>query len=93
MFFVVMPYSCAFLYYFGLLKNNAIVLNNRQTNVIYLKKKTNNFIKILIFIILCLSWNPKAVYHEDLGSIPIYRAIEKMPNFYNNIFKIEMLRR
>ena len=37
-----------------------------------------------------MSWNPKAVYHEDLGSIPLYRAIEKSTNFYDNILLINI---
>ncbi len=87
-----MTYTCSFIYYFGLLKNNAIFFDGKLFSFNFEKQKLKNFIKIIIFIIICLSWNPKAVYHEDLGSFPIYRAIEKMPNFYNNIFKIEILR-
>ena len=37
-----------------------------------------------------MSWNPKAVYHEDLGSLPLYRAIEKSTNYYNNIMLINI---
>jgi hypothetical protein len=40
-----------------------------------LYSKTNFFI---IVFILCFTWNPKAVYHEDIGSIPIYRMLNKI---------------
>ena len=87
-----MTYTCAFILYFGLLKNKALILDNNLFKLNILGNKFNNLIKILFFILICLSWNPKAVYHEDLGSIPIYRMIEKLPIYYNNIFKIELLR-
>ena len=85
-------YTCTFIYYFGLLKNKFLLLDGKifrfSTPNLNLKK----FFYIFVFLMVCLSWNPKAVYHEDLGSIPLYRALEKMPNFYNNIFKIEIFR-
>ena len=85
-----MTYSCSIIFYFGLIKNKIIFLNYDSNFIKFIDSKLNNFFKILIFLILCLSWNPKAVYKEDIGTIPIYRAIEKMPNFYNNIFNIKV---
>ena len=36
------------------------------------------FIYVLTILLICFSWNPKSVYHEDIGSIPIYRLINKL---------------
>ena len=87
-----MSYSCALIYYFGLLKNKIILFNYNNLICNFIDNKINNFLKLLIFVILCLSWNPKAVYHEDIGSIPIYRAIEKIPNFSHGINKVKIFR-
>ena len=46
---------------------------------------TNKGSLIIFFIIVCFTWSPKAVYHEDTASIPIYRLIEKLPNHVNLI--------
>ena len=87
-----MSYTCTTIFYFGLLKNKIVILNYNKNFINLLDKKLNNFTKLTIFIILCLSWNPKAVYHEDLGSIPLYRSIEKAPNYYDNILNIKIFR-
>ena len=87
-----MSYSCAIIFYFGLLKNKIIILNYNNNLFQFANYKMSNFVKLFIFIILCLSWNPKAVYHEDLGSFPLYRAIEKSPNFFSNILNIKIVR-
>ena len=87
-----MSYSCAIIYYLGLVNHKAIIIEKNSTLMNYINNKLNNFSKILIFIVVCLSWNPKAVYHEDLGSLPLYRAIEKMPNFYINILNVKIFR-
>ena len=87
-----MSYSCAIIFYFGLLKNKIVVLNYSGNLINLLNNKLNKYTKLIIFIILCLSWNPKAVYHEDLGSIPLYRSIEKAPNYYENVLNIKVIR-
>jgi len=83
-------YTCLVIIYYMALKNKIIKLNENNSLIKFFNKKINNLIKIIIFFILCVSWNPKAVYHEDLGSIPLYRAIEKSPNFYDNILLINI---
>ncbi len=88
-----MSYTCSFIYYFGLLKNKAIILNYKPINFNFINTKIKNFIYTFLFILLCFSWNPKAVHHEDLGSLPYYRALEKIPNYYNNISKIKIFRK
>ena len=87
-----MAYSCTFIYYFGLLKNQALIIDKDLFIIKFNNEKLNKYFKIILFILLAFSWNPKAVYHEDLGSFPLYRAIEKMPNFYDNILNINILR-
>ncbi len=85
-------YTCAFIYYFGLLKNEAIILKKNTFNLNIANNKTKNFLYILFFILVCFTWNPKAVYHEDLGSFPIYRVLEKTPNYYKSLFTINIFR-
>ena len=85
-------YTCSFIVYFGLLKNKILVLDNNLFKLNIFSNNFSKFLKIFFFILLCLSWNPKAVFHEDLGSIPIYRMVEKLPIYYNNIFKIKVFR-
>ena len=87
-----MSYTTAFIYYFGLLKNRALILDEKIFIINIRNSKLRNFLYSLLFVLICLSWNPKAVYHEDLGSFPIYRAIEKFPNYYSNIFNIKIFR-
>ena len=78
--------SCTMLtlFYFFCYKNKNVILNN-QIKIIeifsYNSFKSKNFFLILVFMI-CFSWNPKAVYHEDIGSFPIYRIITKILKYY-----------
>ena len=69
--------------YFFCIKNNFIIFNDssvliKKINKIFSKKK---FFFFILFI-LCFSWNPKAVYHDDIGSIPIYRVLGKIIKYY-----------
>ena len=89
---VHMSYTCAFIYYYGLLKNNLLILDDRSFELYIANNRLKKLTYILFFVLISFTWNPKAVYHEDLGSFPIYRAFEKMPNFYNNILKIKIFR-
>ena len=83
-------YTCSIITYYVMLKNQVIILNQNNSLIKFFNKKINNVIKIIIFLIVCMSWNPKAVYHEDLGSLPLYRAIEKSSTYYNNILSIKI---
>ena len=85
-----MSYTCTIITYFTMFKNEIILLNQKNTIIKFFNKRIYDFIKIILFLILCISWNPKAVYHEDLGSLPLYRAIEKTSNYYNNILKLNI---
>ena len=86
-------YTCSFIYFFGLLKHKAIIIDHKLVDFNLFNFKIKNFVYTFLFLAICLSWNPKAVYHEDIGSFPIYRALEKMPNYYNNIFEIKIFQK
>ena len=79
-----LSYSMLLLFYFFCLKNNLISFSGITFDFFIFKNKifkTRFFLIITIFV-LCFSWNPKAVYHEDIGSIPIYRIISKIYKYY-----------
>ena len=79
-----LSYSMLLLFYFFCLKNNLISFSGITFDFFIFKNKifkTRFFLIITIFA-LCFSWNPKAVYHEDIGSIPIYRIISKIYKYY-----------
>ena len=74
-----LSYSMLFLYFLYNFKYKIILFEEsnllKKLNLIFFSSRK----KYLIFIFaFCLTWNPKAVYHEDIGSIPIYRAILKI---------------
>ncbi len=49
----------------------------------YLEVKINNLnkkIKIFFFIIVCMSFSPKILLDDDLGSFPLYRTITRIIN-------------
>ncbi len=73
-----LSYTMLVLLYFFCIKNKLINFKNT-----YLITLVNQFLKNKIFFItllflFCFSWNPKAVYHEDIGSFPIYRILNKI---------------
>ena len=83
--YLSMAYTFPCIFFFSCYKFNLI-------NIDFIKmKSTYNFLitknkKILImtFIVICFTWSPKAVYHEDTASLPIYRLITKIPHFFIN---------
>jgi len=79
-----LSYSMLLLFYFFCLKNNLISFTEIKFNFLIFKHKIfkTRFFLIITILILCFSWNPKAVYHEDIGSIPIYRVISKIYKYY-----------
>ena len=83
-------FTCTIITYFVMLKNQIILQNKNIFFFKFFDKRIYNLVKIILFLIICMSWNPKAVYHEDLGSLPLYRAIEKTSNYYENILKINI---
>jgi len=79
-----LSYTMITLFFIFCLKNKIITLNN-EINFIFLKflEKKKFFIGIILFV-LCFSWNPKAIYSDDIGSVPIYRASGKVFKILNN---------
>ena len=80
-----MAYTFPCIFYFGLLKSNIIIFDRVSVNSII----NNSFLKIkkyrvILLILLCFTWTPKAVYHEDISSFPLYRTIMKTPHFIGN---------
>ena len=73
-----LSYTMSIIFYFFCFKNNLLKFN--QTYYVFLLEKILNkkYIFLSLIIICCLSWNPKAVYSDDIGSIPIYRIIDKI---------------
>jgi hypothetical protein len=73
-----LSYTMSILFYFFCIKNNLIYLT--ESNFIkYIENiSKKKLLYFFIIFILCFTWNPKAVYHEDIGSVPIYRMISKI---------------
>ena len=69
-------------------KIDYVKLENLETRI-YMK---NKYLFFILFLTFSLSWTPKAVYHEDLGSFPYYRTVEKIPNFINNYKDLKFLK-
>lgn len=78
-----MLYHMVAIFYFGMIKLKEIDINFKL-KIINFKNIKYNFFTILILFLLCFSWNPKAVYHEGIGSFPAYRMIVKVKKFTNN---------
>ncbi len=92
--YISMAYTFPCIFYFGLLHIKVITFDFERVNFI-ISKTALRFKKyrVILLIILCFTWTPKAVYHEDIGSFPLYRTIMKTPNFIENFkyFKINQL--
>jgi len=86
-----LAYTNIFIFIFGLIYKNIIYINYEDLNNFekkYFPKSKIMFIVLLFFT--SFSWSPKATFGEDFGSFPIYRSIEKMPNFYQNLKKFRV---
>ena len=79
-----LSYTMLIFFYFFCLKNKIFNLNENNKMLYFFEKNIfkKKFSYIIIVTLLCFSWNPKAVYHEDVGSIPIYRIITKIIKYY-----------
>ena len=73
-----LSYTMSILFYFFCFKNNLLKFNQTYYVLLFDKILNKKYIIITFIIIFCFSWNPKAVYSEDIGSIPIYRVIDKI---------------
>ena len=92
--YMSMAYTFPCIFYFGLLKSDIINFNYEKANIFIENSalKLNKY-KFIILFLLCFSWAPKAVYHEDIGSFPLYRTLIKTTNFIDNFknFKLGQL--
>ena len=84
--YMSMAYTFPCIFYFGLLKSNLINLDYEKINSIIFKSflKIKKY-RVILLIILCFTWTPKAVYHEDISSFPLYRTIVKTKYFIGNL--------
>lgn len=81
-----LSYSMVFIFFFGLKFNNLIIFDDEKLNI--LEKKyfpKNKILCCFVIFLICFTWNPKAVYKEDLGSISIYRIYERIDIYYNTL--------
>jgi len=78
-----MLYHMLAIFYFGMIRNKEISINC-NFNFIDFEKIKFNFFSVLILILLCFSWSPKAVHHEGIGSFPAYRMIGKVKHYVHN---------
>lgn len=80
-----MAYTFPCIFYFGLLRLNIIIFDYKKVNLLLhnslLKFKKY---KVILLILLCFTWTPKAVYHEDISSFPLYRTVAKTKHFIDN---------
>ena len=86
-----LAYTNVFIFIFGLIYKKIIYINYDNLNNFEKKYFPNNkiiFVALLFFV--SFSWSPKATFGEDFGSFPIYRSIEKMPNFFQNLKKFRV---
>ena len=73
-----LSYTMSILFYFFFIKNNLLKFNQTYYVLFFDNIFKKKYIFITFILICCFSWNPKAVYSEDIGSIPIYRIIDKI---------------
>ena len=76
-----LSYTMSILFYFFCLKNNFIYLKESSFIKYINNLSSKKFLYFFFIFIICFTWNPKAVYHEDIGSVPIYRMISKIVKY------------
>ena len=67
-------YSFNLFTIFYLIKRNFLSINFDLIDNYFAKYK---IITIVIIFFYCFSWNPKILYSDDIGSLPMYRSIYK----------------
>ena len=77
---VNISYVFTFIFYFYLLNNNYLIIENKMNSnfIMTLNKK----LFIFVFIIFCFGWNPKTVITGDVASFPGYRIPYKTISFF-----------
>ena len=80
-----MAYTFPCIFYFGLLKIGAVNFDYNRVDLLIAKTLlVSKKYKIFFLILICFTWTPKAVYHEDISSLPLYRTIIKSKYFIGN---------
>ena len=77
-----LSYTMSLLFYFFCFKNNLIFLGESDFIKFIDKVNKKKILFVFMIFIICFTWNPKAVHHEDIGSIPVYRVIAKIIKYY-----------
>tara|TARA_B100001989_G_C24336703_1_gene362864 strand:+ start:170 stop:697 length:528 start_codon:yes stop_codon:yes gene_type:complete len=72
-----LSYSMSLLFYFICYNNNFFTTVDNSISKKIKKISSMRILSFTLIFLICFSWNPKAVYHEDIGSIPLYRIIVK----------------
>tara|TARA_B100000963_G_scaffold361033_1_gene394487 strand:- start:3634 stop:4827 length:1194 start_codon:yes stop_codon:yes gene_type:complete len=76
-----LSYTMSLLFYCFCYNNNFFNFTNNSFSK-KLKKISNiKSLSFTLIFLICFSWNPKAVYHEDIGSIPLYRIVTKVVKY------------
>ena len=79
-----LSYTMCTLIFIFCLKNQIITFDKESKfRPLDFFEKRKIYFGIVLFII-CFSWNPKAIYRDDIGTIPIYRASAKVFKIINN---------
>ena len=82
-----LSYTMLILFYLFCLKNKIKELSEKNTVIDFIENKIliNKKFFVILTLIICFSWNPKIIYYDDIGSIPIYRVITKVIKYYSYI--------
>tara|TARA_Y100000817_G_C16637826_1_gene446986 strand:- start:316 stop:594 length:279 start_codon:yes stop_codon:yes gene_type:complete len=79
-------YSFNLFTIFYLIKRNFLFIDFSLIDNYFEKYK---IISIAIIFIYCFSWNPKILYSDDIGSLPMYRSIYKAIKHNKNFYGME----
>jgi len=77
---VNISYVFTFIFYFYLLNNNYLIIENKMNSnfIMTLNKK----LFIFVFVLFCFGWNPKTVITGDVASFPGYRIPYKTISYF-----------
>ena len=79
-------YSFNLFTIFYLIKRNYLSIDFDLVNNYFARFK---MISLVIIFFYCFSWNPKILYSDDIGSLPMYRSIYKAIKYNKNFYGME----
>ena len=79
-------YSFNLFTIFYLIKRNFLSINFDLIDNYFSKYK---IISIIVIFFYCFSWNPKILYSDDIGSLPMYRSIYKAVKHNKQFYGME----